>query len=388
MPVEPPNGPKFLSEGLMRPVQKMFLSACGLATVLLAAGCADEQQAITEPGAPLADVAAATATSANGSGIWLSAEEVKTLPTSGRAWSNLKAAADRSCGTPDISDQSDKANVCVLAKALVYARTGETKYRDGVVSAINSIARSGRYSGRALAMGRELGTYVVAADLINLKSVNSSLDQQFRSKLQELRKASTSGAADNLIDCHEKRPNNWGTMCGATRVAIAAYLGERAELDRAAQVFRGYLGERSAYAGFKYGELSWQCDQSKPVGINPRGCTKSGLSLDGVLPDDQRRSGSFSGRVTKENYAYEALQGALAQAVLLSRQGYDVWNWGDKALLRAYTWLHNVAKYPAEGDDTWQTHVVNHVYGTNFPAPTPARAGKNFGWTDWTHGSR
>jgi hypothetical protein len=38
------------------------------------------------------------------------------------------------------------------------------------------------------------------------------------------------------------------------------------------------------------------------------------------------------------------------------------------------------------GDDEWQMHVVNHVYRVNLPAPSPARPGKNMGWTDWTHG--
>src|SRR5690606_4402054 len=166
-------------------------------------------------------------------------------------------------------------------------------------AAVRSIAQSGQYNGRALSLGRELAAYVIAADLIGLRSVNSSLDQQFRARLTELRTTPTTSGPGSLVECHELRPNNWGTMCGASRVAIAAYLGDRAELDRSATVLRGYLGDRGAYAGFKYGELTWQCDASRPVGINPKGCTKSGLSLDGVMPDDQRRGGSFSGEPTK-----------------------------------------------------------------------------------------
>ena len=85
---------------------------------------------------------------------------------------------------------------------------------------------------------------------------------------------------------------------------------------------------------------------------------------------------------------YEGLQGALAQAVILHRAGYDVWEWQDRALLRAFTWLHEQADFPAQGDDTWQPHVINHFYGTSFPAPVPARPGKNVGWTDWTLGAQ
>ena len=84
---------------------------------------------------------------------------------------------------------------------------------------------------------------------------------------------------------------------------------------------------------------------------------------------------------------YTALQGSLAHAVILDRQGHDVWNWSDRALLRAFRWLHEDAGYPAVGDDTWQPHVINYYYHTDYPAPAPADAGKNVGWTDWTHGT-
>ena len=55
-------------------------------------------------------------------------------------------------------------------------------------------------------------------------------------------------------------------------------------------------------------------------------------------------------------------------------------------VLRAVRWLHDENDFPAEGDDTWQPHIVNHFYGTDFPAPVPSRSGKNVGFTDWTLG--
>src|SRR6185436_3561741 len=122
-----------------------------------------------------------------------------------------------------------------------------------------------------------------------------------------------------LRSTHEKRPNNWGTHAGASRAAVAVYLGDQAELDRCAQVFKGWLRDRSAYAGFEYGDVSWQADPSHPVGINPRGATKSGHNIDGVLPDDQRRAGGFTWPPPKENYVWEALQGALLAALVLER---------------------------------------------------------------------
>jgi hypothetical protein len=152
-------------------------------------------------------------------------------------------------------------------------------------------------------------------------------------------------------------------------------------------VLRGWLGERSAYAGFEYGDLSWQADPDAPVGINPSGATRQGHSIDGVLPDDQRRSGPFAWPPPHENYVYGALAGALVQAVILDNAGYDVWSWGDRALWRAFHWLYREAGFPARGDDQWEPHVINFHYASPFPAPVPARPGKLAGWTDWTHGS-
>jgi hypothetical protein len=361
---------------------------------LLLLACADGGEHATAPTEPARDAAPAPAPApladvspqppARTHGIWLSVDDVAQLPITGGAWGHLRSQAAGGCGTPDLADQNNPVNVCVLAKALVFARTGTESYRTGVVAALRSIASSGTYNGRALALGRELAAYVIAADLINLRGHDAGLDAQFRQKLQQLRTTATSDGPKNLIACHEERPNNWGTMCGASRIAVDAYLGDKADLERAATVFRGWLGERSAYAGFKFGDLDWQCDAARPVAINPRGCTKNGRNLDGVLPEEQRRGGGFTWPAPHEDYVYEGLQGALTQAMLLSRQGYDVWNWGDRALLRAFTWLHAVNGYAAAGDDTWQPHVINRVYGTSFPAPLPARAGKIIGWTDWT----
>ncbi len=320
-------------------------------------------------------------------GIWISPAELASLPTSGPAWNSLLAEANGACGTPDLSDQNQNNNVCVMAKALVFARTGQARYRMDVVRALGEIVDAPLYDGRALALGRELAAYVISADLIDLERYSPALDSRFREALRELLTTFTTEGPSSLVECHELRPNNWGTHCGASRAAVAAYLGDSIQLARVAQVFRGWLGERDSYAGFSYGDLSWQCDPSQPVGINPPGCSRGGHSIDGVLPDDQRRSGGFAWPPAKENYVWEALEGALVQAVILQRAGYPAFEWGDRALLRAARWLHDQAHYPADGDNTWQPHLLNHYYGTHFPAPIPASPGKNVGWADWTHGS-
>lgn len=313
----------------------------------------------------------------NRQGIWTSSREVAALAMSGSAWNSLLSEANRATGTPDVSNQDDDTDVRVLAKALVFARTGDDGYRQDVIDACMA-AIDTELGGRTLALGRNLIGYVLAADLVGLPG---SEDTRFRAWLQRCRTESLSGMT--LISTHEDRPNNWGTHAGASRAAVALYLDDQADLARCAQVFRGWLGERGVYAGFSYGDLAWQADAAHPVGINPRGATRDGHSIDGVLPDDQRRAGGFLWPPPKENYVWEALQGALAQAVILSRAGYDVWSWSDQALLRAASWLHDECHYPASGDDTWEPHVLNYFYAADFPAPVPTNPGKNVGWTDW-----
>ncbi len=312
-------------------------------------------------------------------GIWMARADLARLPTKGPAWERVLAAARQPTSKPDLSEQNDPTNVHVMAKALVFARTGDEDLRWEVIDALVRVQETER-GARTLAVGRNIMAYVIAADLVGLPP---DQDATFRTWLRELLGKKLRGKT--LRSTHEKRPNNWGTHAGASRAAIAAYLGDRDELERTARVFRGWLGDRDAYAGFEFGESWWQADPARPVGINPAGATRDGHSIDGVLPDDQRRAGGFTWPPPKENYVYGALQGALAQAVILHRAGYDVWSWEDQALLRAFRWLHEQAQFPPEGDDTWQSPLVDFFYGTQFWDGGPTRPGKNAGWTDWTH---
>jgi hypothetical protein len=318
-------------------------------------------------------------------GMWISAPELAGLPESGAGWSNVLGQAQQRCRTPSLSDQENQGDVCLLSKALVFARTGQNNYRDEVVAALNTLSNSAPYRGRSLSLGRQLPAIVVAADLVDLPRIDPELDGRFRNFIRNLLHTPTTGGPVDLVDCHEKRPNNWGNHCGAARAAVAAYLRDSGEMARVAQVFRGFLGDRSSYSGFEYGELDWQCDPARPVGINRAGCTKGGHVVDGVIPDDQRRGGEFEWPPPRENYVYESLQGAIVQAAILERAGHPALSWEDRAILRAYRWLQDQASYPAAGDDEWQMHLVNHFYRANLPAPFPARPGKNMGWTDWTH---
>jgi hypothetical protein len=317
---------------------------------------------------------------AGAGGIWISPQEIRALPVTGPAWDNLKQAADTPTPSPRLSDQDDPSNVRVLAKALVYARTGQERYRQEVIAACRQIIGT-ELGGRTLALGRELAAYVIAADLVSLPAAD---DQPFRQWLR--RTLDTRLEGKSLRTTHERRPNNWGTAAGASRAAIAAYLDDADELARTATVFKGWLGDRDSYNGFRYRDLSWQADPTQPVAINPQHAEIEGHDMDGALPEELRRSGAFRWPPPRENYVWTALQGALVQAEILHRAGYPAWEWEDRALLRTFRWLHEVADYPARGDDTWQPHIINHRYQSDFPAPVPSKPGKIMGWSEWTHG--
>lgn len=312
--------------------------------------------------------------------IWVSPEQITALPVQGEAWNKLLKKASETLRKPDLSDQDDNANIILLAKTLVYVRTGKPEYKAEIIQAcLDAIGTE--EGGTTLAFGRELITYLIAAQLVGLpeedktrfdKWVTESLDKELTGR--------------TLRSTHEERPNNWGTHAGASRLARAIYLQDERELHAVADIFKTWTGEKPVHKKFKFRKVDyWQADPASPLAINPKGATKNGHNIDGVLPEEQRRAGEFSWPPEKENYVYEGLQGALAQAIMLHNAGYDAFNWGDKALLRAFTWLHEQANFPAKGDDTWQPHVINYFYKSQFPAPVPSRPGKSLGYTDWVY---
>ena len=319
-------------------------------------------------------------------GIWLTQGEILALPRKGAAWRRLKAVADGDLGHANISDQNSKHDVRTLAVALAYVRTGRESYRSKAAGAIMS-AIGTEHGGRTLALGRNLVAYVIAADLINLRAYDSGRNALFTAWLRSVRSEQLSGFT--LIAANEIRPNNWGTHAGASRAAIDVYIGDTQDLARVASVLQGWLGDRSAYAGFDYGSLDWQADPDGPIGVNPAGASKEGFSIDGALPEEMRRGGRFRVPPKHTEYPWEGLAGAIVQAQILSRQGYDAWGWSDQALRRAFQFLADVDReygdWWAGDDDTWQPWLVNAAYGTEFATDPVTELGKNMAFTDWTH---
>ena len=271
-----------------------------------------------------------------------------------------------------------------MAVALVYARTGTASYRTKAANAIMSIIGT-EGNARSLALGRNIASYVIAAELINLGNYDSAKDQQFRTWLRAiLRRVNSEGRS--IITCHEERPNNWGTMCGASRIASDIYLGDKTDLARAATVFHGWSGDRSAYAGFDFGDVnSWTCDTANLRAVNPVGCTKEGHDLSGAPIDDVRRGGSYKWPPAATNYAWGGLSAAIAQAEMLHRAGYPAYEWEQRAMFRGMEFVTKNMASSQSGSTEWLSWLANYRYGTNYPTKTPVAWGRLMHWTDWTH---
>ncbi len=276
-------------------------------------------------------------------GIWISQDEIMALPMSGPGWDEMIVAANSAPTTAVVSNQDSDASTGIMAAANVCARAKVQAYCDKVIAALRSAATGTPESGgRALAFGREMIGYVLSADIIGLKDRDPALDAQFRTKLAKWLDAPTSSGPDSLRICSNDRPNNWGTHCTASRIAIDLYLGDKADLDKAANVVRGWMGDRTAYAGFDFGELWWQADPAKPVGVNPKNSTINGFNVGGLQPEEMRRAGSFKWPPGPTDYAWEGNQGALASTWMLMRAGYPADQWSDRAECRVAEALYRI----------------------------------------------
>jgi hypothetical protein len=316
-------------------------------------------------------------------GIWISPAEVRALPMSGTAWSKVREEAYSDWGRVDLADNGSTHDTSTLAGALVAVRTGDAALRTKVRSALAQLTATTRYA-RVLEMSRSIPSYVIAADLVGL---DPNQDRAFRVFLSGLRTRPLEGhsGGDSLLATALRSPSNWGTMARAAMAAIDLYLGDRTQLGQVATAHRAFLGERVADQ-LVFSSTRWHANPADKAGINRRGATLGSLGVDGVLPEDQRRTGEPSGSTApRGSYPWEALQGAVVTGVLLDRAGVVGFAAGDDALRRAYSWLTGPNANAASGDDLWQPWLVNSIRGTRFPTAPTKSPGKNMAWTDWTH---
>lgn len=309
-------------------------------------------------------------------GLLVSSSELAALPMSGAAWNNLRAVADGPLGTPNLTDQDNKHSVKTLAVALVAARTGSAVYREKARAAIMSAIGTERpgASNSILALGRILGSYVLAADLIGLDGAD---DVAFRTWLDPIRTRNLGGHGRWVIlkgTC-EDSSNNWGAFACASLIAAHLYLGDAAGLARSWDVFRGFTGDRAAFT-FRDITSTWRCTGAPWTPINV--ASNCGDKL-GAPPEDAHRSGAYP--AINKLYVQETMQGLAFQAELLQRAGYPAW----ERLRLTADFATRWAVWNASAVGYHLPWWYNKRLGINVPTQN-AGFGRLFGYTDWLYG--
>jgi len=311
----------------------------------------------------------------------ISRSDLMSLPTSGAAWDAVKASADANA-SPDLCNQDNKADVNALAAGIVYARTGDAAYKTKAVSLINQAMQSQRNgcNNAILAMGRQLGGYVLAADFAGYR------DPAFLAWLETIVTQEVGGHSrwHQLRFTAYDSASNWGVHALASVTTVDIFLNRTADIDKDWQTFASY---GVAYGG-QFNTASsfnedWSCHPVKvkdklPIAINTP-CIKSGINLDGAPVEDSSRS-AFSSYST---YIHESLQGYAVMAQLWSRTGREGWTVNNGQVCRAAQFGNRAGKLNDSSVSYFVAHMANKFCGLNLPTKSPTSGGRMFGFSDY-----
>lgn len=320
-------------------------------------------------------------------GFWTTAEELSTIPTTGCGWDHIVEAADSADPmAASVENQDSNTNVQIMAAAIVFARTQNNTFRTKVVQAIENLVANGQpLQSSTLAWAREVGAYVIAADIVGYR------DDGFDEWLLNLTDNWRGSDNRTLLEMFYKRPNNWGSHAFASLAAIYSYSGNTAKLDEIRSYWiKCITGPKPD--DLTYGsDLTWHNDINDLRMINPLDSVKDGLNIDGIIPDDMRRGNSFSTTPASTGYPWEFLQGQIVAARILERMDMPIWNVGDNAIARAVYALQvrldtEFGGWAASGDDEWLLPFIDEAYQTDYSADYDIcndriyKHGKNAGW--------
>jgi hypothetical protein len=237
--------------------------------------------------------------------LWISKAEIDTRPMSGDDWTDMLATADATWPAAEMDDQDSTANLYALSGALVYLRTGTTSYRTKVESYLQDLINAGypKANGQALGYARNLGAYVLAADMCNIRSSNPSLHTDFAAFAEgALTESYVGGGMNNVRDGAYARPNNIGNACRWTCIITYAYVGNTPELDGIVEEVAFWLGDRTRggaealWGPTSSPDLSWHEDPTDSAtyrGIVSAGVTRFGHDWSGIQPEEMRRDDPF-----------------------------------------------------------------------------------------------
>ena len=315
--------------------------------------------------------------------MMISRGDLMDLPTSGAAWNALKASADASA-TPNLCDQDNKADVNALAAGIVYARTGDEAYKAKVIDLIGKAMASQKdgCNNAILAMGRQLGGYVLAADFAGYH------EPVFTDWLAMIVEREVGGHSrwHQLRFTAYDSASNWGVHALASTTAVDIFLNRTADIEKDWTVFSAY---GKAY-GWPFKKASsfdqdWSCiatgsTGNLPIAINTP-CVKNGVNLDGAPVEDSSRSafGSYS------TYIHESLQGYAVMAQLWNRTGRDGWDVNDAQVCRAVQFGERSGRLSDSSVSYFVAHMANKFCGLNLPTKSPTSGGRMFAFSDWLY---
>ncbi len=389
---------------MFRSIHRKVLAACAAAALVVLFGSVSVAGAATDY-------------------MLIDSARLASLPTSGTAYEYMKQTADNAMATMDLTEPASSASPWLtnyinpststgkgsvtLAAALVYARTGDVRYRDFVIrvnrfviGSEDSPSNDGTTSSNdwLLATMRQISGYVLAADLVRMDpnvtgSRSGYASTTWKTWLGELRTKPIGTNGYKTINSHDVRASNWGAWASAARTTIDVYLNDTADLAIAVARLKRWLGETTTGPSWvKTGayDASWACIPPGATDFTPVNPSSCGPDKDGVLVEDASRSAYSFPTWDKAgiDYSFHAYMAQLVTAQVLDRQGYDVWSWGDRALKRIMDRLDRGGWATGNGRPA-ATHVSwipRYFYNTAYPT-VPARASETLGYTDWLYGS-
>jgi hypothetical protein len=322
----------------------------------------------------------------NGPGLWISPTELAVLPMKGPGWDSVLAIAESDLGTADVADQDSGHDAKTLACALAAARTGRADLRTKATGALSS-AIGTETGARWLAIGRNLGGYVIAADVLGIHS--GPIYDWLASFLTRTLRANNT---DEQVVV-----GNWGSgsnaiaQVGFVTAALSVYTKDSARLASFWDGYRRYCGDRTSPIKETSNSDTWQLVPSDPVGIQDKGAVKNGCRLDGAIGNDMSRGGDDVCSPAWTPYPWIGLEGAVPAALVFARAGYPAWGIADEAIHRALDYLWFVRQTTGNADwfdgerSNECVYLVNRAYGTTFPCSLPVAGGRTFGFSDWTH---
>lgn len=338
-------------------------------------------------------------------GVWVDPDALQQLPTSGAPWEALLKVANSTFPTPKVSNQDSTHSRYTLASALAGVRLADDRLLQKAEDALKgAIGTEG--TTRWLAVGRNLGAYIIAADVMGIHS--GPVHEWLASFRTRTLPHNNSGKLITLHQSAWESGSNASAQEGFVYSALCAYLGDKQELAWNWDAFRRYCGDRTSPHTITSNNHAWQEKPEDPVGIQNVGAkSEGGVEIAGAVSNDMSRSNSTPkvplSYVSASLYPWVGLNGAGFAATVLKRKGYDAFGIREKALLRAVKFLREVAVRDDEpgwwGADkkedvkwmlcrTYGLKIVGDATSMRpdeYPIRQPVGMYDLVGFTDWTH---